>query len=390
MSLCAVRLLKTMRFFTLITKNALRNGRRTLLTVLSLAISLVMFCALLTIVTELEREGDSEIGHLRLVVRRATSMLDSLPESYGRKLATIPGVALVHPMNWFGGTYQDGQRSFANIATDARSLLQMFPEHKVPPEQAEAFARERAAALVGRQLADRFGWKLGDRVTLLGTIYPVDLEYTIRGIYTGGDEEIFFFHQEYLDEALGRPGLVRTFRLKAESAEAVPRIMAAVDALFRNTDAETKTETERAFQLGFVAMVGNVKGLIVSISTVVVLTVLLVTANTAAMSIRERAKEVAILKTLGFRRRTILALLLTESAGTALVGGLVGSLGARIVFQTVDMSRFTQGVFRRFVVTEGTIGLALAIALVIGLVSAAVPACRATGTTVAEVLRRIG
>src|SRR5215216_293102 len=301
MSLCAVRLLKTMRFFTLITKNALRNGRRTLLTVLSLAISLVMFCALLTIVTELEREGDSEIGHLRLVVRRATSMLDSLPESYGRKLAAIPGVALVHPMNWFGGTYQDGQRSFANIATDARSLLQMFPEHKVPPEQAEAFARERAAALVGRQLADRFGWKLGDRVTLLGTIYPVDLEYTIRGIYTGGDEEIFFFHQEYLDEALGRPGLVRTFRLKAESAEAVPRIMAAVDALFRNTDAETKTETERAFQLGFVAMVGNVKGLIVSISTVVVLTVLLVTANTAAMSIRERAKEVAILKTLGFR-----------------------------------------------------------------------------------------
>ena len=368
-----------MRFLNLIAKNALRNVRRTLLTVLSIAISLFLFCALLTVLTELDRKNEAESAHLRLVVQRATSLTDPLPDSYRQKLERIPGVVLVHPMNFFGGIYRDEKNFFANIATDARTLLRMFPEYQVPPDQAEAFIRERTAALVGRQLADRFGWNLGDRVTLLGTIYPVDLEFTIRAIYTGSDEGILFFHQEYLDEALGRPGIVRTFRLKAESAEAIPRIIAAVDWMFRNTDAETRTETERAFELGFVAMLGNIKGLIVSISTVLVVTILLVTANTAAMAIRERVKEIAIMKTVGFRRRMILALLLTEAAGIALVGGLLGSVGARVFFRS-----------RNFLVTQETVGLALAIAVAIGVISAAIPAYRASRITVAEALRRVG
>jgi len=301
----------------------------------------------------------------------------------------VPGVALVHPMNWFGGTYKDGKSAFANIATDARTLLTMFPEYTVGPDDAEAFARERTAALVGRELAERFDWKLGDRITLRGTLYPVDLDVTIRAIYTGGNEDTLFFHQEYLDEALGRPGTVRTYRLRAESSAAVPRVMVAVDEMFRNTPAETKTETERAFQLGFVAMAGNVKALILTISGVVVVTVLMVTANTAAMAIRERVREIAVLKTLGFRRRMILALLLSESAVIAFTGGVVGSVAARLVLERIDAVWLSQGFIRRMEVTPDTIGSALVVAVIIGLVSAAVPAYRATRITVVEALRQV-
>jgi putative ABC transport system permease protein len=378
-----------MRFLNLVAKNAMRNMRRTLLTILSVAVSLFMFCALLTVRTELDQENTSDIGHLRLVVRRATSLADTLPESYRQKLETVPGVVLVHPMNWFGGLYQDQKSAFANIATDARTLLPMFPEYEVRPEQATAFIEERTAALAGRQLVDRFGWKLGDRITLLGTIYPVDLQVTLRAIYTGSDEDTLFFHQEYLDEALGRPGTVRTFRLKAASADAVPRVMAAVDGMFRNTAAETKTETERAFQLSFVTMAGNIKAVIITISSVVVVTVLMVTANAAAMAIRERVREIAVLKTLGFRRRMILALLLTESAGIALVGGVLGSLAARAVLPRVDSTWLSQGFSLKLLVAPETIGWAVLVALVIGVVSAAIPAYNATRITVAEALRRV-
>jgi len=378
------------RFFLLVAKNARRNVRRTLLTISSVAVSLFMLCTLLTVLTELGRQGGGESAYLRLVVQRATSLADPLPESYRQKLETVPGVVLVHPMNWFGGIYQDERNFFANVATDARTLLQMFPEYRVEPDQARTFIRERTAALVGRKLIERFGWVLGGHVTLLGTVYPVDLECTIRAIYTGDAEDTFFFHQEYLDEALGRPGVVRTFRLKARSAADIPRIITAVDEMFRNTPAETKTETERSFQLGFVAMLGNITGLVETISTVLVFTVLFVTANTAAMAIRERVVESAILKTLGFRRGLILAVLVAESVWIALVGGLVGAIGARIVFQMVDMAHFTHGLFRAFVVTKETVIVALGVATAIGVASATLPAYRATGTAAAEAFRRVG
>jgi putative ABC transport system permease protein len=378
-----------MRFLNLVAKNALRNKRRTLLTILSVAVSLFMFCALSAVRAELDRDNDTDIGHLRLVVRRATSLAETLPESYRQKLQSIPGVVLVHPMSWFGGIYQDQKSAFANVATDARTLLQMFPEYKVEPAEAEVFIRERTAALAGRELAERLGWKLGDRITLFGTIYPVDLEMTIRAIYTGGDEDTLFFHQEYLDEALGGRGTVRTFRLKAASAAAVPRVMTAVDEAFRNTPAETKTETERSFQLGFVAMAGNIKAVIITISSVVVFAVLMVTANTAAMAIRERVREIAVLKTLGFRRRTILALLLGESATIALIGGLLGSVAARLVLARIDTFALSQGFIRKMLVSPETIVWALAVAGGIGLLSAAVPAVRATRITVAEALRHV-
>lgn len=372
-------------------KSALRNVRRFVLTVLSVAVSLFMFCTLMTVLTELDRENPSEVAHLRLVVRRATSLADPLPEAYQAKLASVPGVTAVHPMNWFGGLYIDERNFFANFAVDPKTLFTLFPENVTTPSERDAFQRDRTGAMVGQTLAEQFGWKRGDKVTLLGTIYPMDLEFTIRAIYTNElDDRAFFFHREYFEEALGRPGRVGTYWLLAERPELVPHIAETVDAMFRNTDAETKTETEQSFRLSFVAMLGNVKTLIISICTMVVLTILLVTANTIAMTIRERAREIAILKTVGFRRRTILGMLIGEAMGIALAGGLLGSVGARVLYETVDLSKLMQGFFRHFIVTPETIGMALLIAAAIGVLSAGIPAWRAARIPVADALRRVG
>jgi putative ABC transport system permease protein len=371
-------------------RNVVRNRRRTLLTVLSIGLSIFLLSTLMTVLTELERESPDGDQHLRLVVRRASSLGDPLPESYGAKLARVPGVRMIHTLSWFGGIYVDERNFFANFACDPATLMPMFNENRLPPEQLAVFLKEQTAAVAGRKLAERFNWRLGDKITLTGTIYPVDLDFTLRGIYTGLDETAFFFHHRYLDEALGRPGKVGTFWLKAASAADVPRISDAVDALFKNSEAETKTETERAFQLGFVAMLGNVKTLVVSISSVVVFTILLVTANTMAMAIRERGREIAILKTLGFGRGRILGLLMAESAGIALVGGLLGTAGARAFYAVFDVWKYSKGFFPIFVVEPETIALGLLLSLVIGLTSAAVPAYRVSRQTIAQALRRTG
>ncbi len=379
-----------MGYVNLIWKNMVRNRRRTLLTVLSIALSLFVLSTLMTVLTELNREPEGEDTHLRLVVRRASSLGDPLPEAYGDKLKRVPGVRMVSALTWFGGIYIDEGNFFANFGSDPETLFPVFPENRIPQEQLKAFQKERTAAVAGRKLVERFKWRLGDRIVLQGTIYPVDLEFVLRGIYTGTDETAFFFHRAYLEEALGRPGKVGTFWLKAASPADIPRIIDAVDAMFKNSDAETKTETERAFQLGFISMLGNVKTLIASISSVVVFTILLVTANTMAMSIRERAREIAILKTLGFGRRRLLGILMAESATIALAGGALGCFGARLFYGTVDVWRYTEGLFPIFVVEPATILLGLLLSVLIGLASAAVPAVRVSHLTIADALRRIG
>jgi ABC-type antimicrobial peptide transport system permease subunit len=186
---------------------------------------------------------------------------------------------------------------------------------------------------------EQYGWKLGDRVTLQGTIYPVDMEFIIRAVYTApreADERVFYFHWGYFDEAMGRPSRAGTFSVKTETAEDVPRVIEAIDGMFRNTDAETKTETEQAFNLSFVSMLGNVKLLLNAISAAVIFTILLVAGNTMAMSIRERTGEVAVLKTLGYRRNTILLLLVGESVAIALLGGAFGSVGAKAAYAFIN------------------------------------------------------
>lgn len=325
-----------MKMGRLIWKNAVRNPRRTVLTILSIGVSIFLVSSLQAILDRLDQIGKgTDKSHLRLVVHRATSMTQPLPVAYKQRIAALPGVKVVGSVTWFGGLYIDERNFFANFAVDTEDFEKIYDENRAPPDQLAAWKKEPSAAMVGLKLMERYGWKLGDRVTLKGTIYPADLEFVIRAVYTAPDdsqERAFFFHWDYFNEALGRRNQVGSFAVKAGSPEDVPRLMDAVDRMFRNTDAETKTETEQAFNLSFVSMLGNVKFLLNAISLAVVFTILLVAGNTMAMSIRERTGEVAILKTLGFGRNAILLLLVGESLIIALLGGVLGGLGAKLAY----------------------------------------------------------
>ena len=329
-----------MHFLRLIWKNSIRNPRRSVLTILSITVSIFLVSSLQAILTRLDSLGQTTgSGHLRLVTHHATGLGQLLPIAHMQRIAALPGVKAVGSWTWFGGLYIDERNFFANFAVDPESLELTHEEYVVPPDQRAAWKSERTAALVGKKLMDQFGWKIGDRITLKGTIYPFDPEFIIRGVFTcdvdPSQERSLFFHWEYFNEAWGRRNMAGTFAVRAEKPDEVPRLMDAVDKTFRNTDAETKTETEQAFNLGFVNMLGNVKLLLNAISAAVVFTILLVAGNTMAMSIRERAGEVAVLKTLGYRRNTILFLLIGESLAIALLGGFLGGFGAKTTYAFV-------------------------------------------------------
>jgi len=380
-----------MKYWKLVWKNVTRNKRRTILTVLSIGFSLFLVTFLRTLVLEISKQNPAPAATRRVVVRRATSLQELMPESYRRRLEAVPDVELVCATDWFGGLYQEPKNFFANFAVDHEKLFDMFPEIKLDQAAQRAFMSQRSAAICGIQLAERFGWKVGDRITLLGTIYPVDLEFTLVGIYTNeSDERAFYFRRDYFEEAQGKPGKVGVFFLMCRSAESVPKVIETVDSTFRNTDAETLTETERAFEASFVQMIGNIKGLVLSISSVVVFMILLVTGNTMAMNIRERSHEIAILKSLGYQNESLIGILVGESLSIALMGGLLGCLGAKILFTGVDLSKMSYGFLRTFQVEPSTLALGIAVALIVGVVSGGIPALHVTRLTVSEGLRRIG
>jgi putative ABC transport system permease protein len=282
---------------------------------------------------------------------------------------------------------------FARFAVDADKLFVIHPEYQLPEEQKTAFQRERTACLVGRGLADKYGFNLGDRITLKGDIYPVNLELTVRGIYDDRlNNEVLYFHREYLAESLplARRDLVGTFNILADAPESVPRIADEVDALFRNSTTQTRTETEQAFQLGFVSFLGNVKMFLLSISAAVTFTILLVSGNTMAMSVRERVREVGILKTLGFTPGAILGIILGEAVCIALIGGALGAGLASLLCGVVRNGPTFLTQLKALTISGPVFLLCLLTAALIGLVSAAVPAWRASRTPILESLRFTG
>jgi putative ABC transport system permease protein len=375
---------------TFIVRNALRNKRRLTLTILSVALSLFLFTTLQTALRELTNPATSEDAALRLVVRHKVSLANVLPEKYQSRIERIPGVQYCTKFTWFGGVYQDPKNFFPQFACEADKLFKVFTESDIDAKQLEDFVKERTACVVGIKTMQRFGWKIGDKITLLGEIWPCDVELVIRGVYHKGiDETNLFFHHEYFDELMGKRGLVGMFWIKAENAAVMPEIIRRVDESFRNTDAETKTETERAFQLGFVGMFGNIKMLIGSISTVIVFTMILVTASTMSMAIRERAREIAILKALGYDSRQVFGLILTESFGLAMAGGVIGCFGARLLFSTVDIYTLTQGFFIKFDVTPHILAGGMLLSAALGLVSCLVPAYNSTHMSVLEGLKEL-
>jgi putative ABC transport system permease protein len=332
-----------MKLLQLMWKNALRNQRRTMLTILSIAVSMFLVGTLQAVLTAIYRTGDSSsTPHLRVIVHRSTSITQSLPESYRSRIASVEGVKYVVGVTWFGGQYIDASNFFANFAADTENFQQTFDDYVIPPGQFATYKNERTAALVGKKLMEAYHWHLGQRITLKSTIYQINPEFIIRAVYTDpGDpsqERSFYFHYDYFDELMGRPGQVGSFTVKVDKAGDVPLVIKRIDDTFRNTAAETKTETEQAFLLGFVQLLGNVRLLLTAISAAVVFTILLVSGNTMAMTIRERTAEVAVLKTLGFRQNVILFLLIGESLVIALLGGLAGGLGAKLAYAFIGLT----------------------------------------------------
>lgn len=375
-----------------IVRNALRNKRRLILTVLSVALSLFLFTTLQTALRLMTHPPTSEQAALRIVARHRVSLANVLPAKYQLRIERMPGVQYCSKFTYFGGIYKDQSHSnFAQFAVDADRIFKIFSEMIVPPQQQEAFVREKTACVVGDKLMERFGWKLGDKITFFGTIWACDPELTIRGTYHGQgiDETLVLFHHDYFDELMGDRGLVGTFWIKAASPGIIPGLMERIDAAFRNTDAETKTETERAFQLDFISMLGNVKLFIGSISTVIVFTMLLVTASTMSMAIRERSREMAILKAIGFNGAQIFSLILAESFGLAMTGGVIGCVGAKLLFGHVDIYKLSHGNVPMFPVTTDVVALGLLVALVLGVVSSLVPARASIKTTVVAGLREL-
>jgi putative ABC transport system permease protein len=375
-----------------VTKNAFRNKRRSILTVLSIAVSLVLLTFMMSLWHAFALNDGSAESAQRLVVRHRVSLTFNLPGFYREKIRAIPGVVSVVPVSWFGGIYKDQKPDnfFAQFGTDPEEFFKTFRDIEMPVDQLTAWQRDRQGVIVDDTLAKKYGWKLGDRIVLQGTIYPINLELNLRGIFhSQPDNKSVYFNAKYVEESVdffkGRAG---TFSILAASPGDVSKIASAIDDLFRNSPQPTKSESEKAFGLEFVAMLGNVKAFILSICSAVVFTTLLVSANTIAMSIRERTREVAVLKTLGFTRRGVLGLFVSEAVALALAGGILGaSLGGLMVFGFGHMVQLT---FFPLRMTKEIWGLALLTSGLVGLLSAALPSYTASQINIVDGLRHIG
>lgn len=380
----------------LVVKNAFRHTLRSFLTILGITVALLAF-GLLRTVMDAWYIGVNASSATRLVTRNAISMVVPLPLAYRERIRAVQGVTRVSYGNWFGGVYIDEKNFFANFVVDPESYLALYPEILIDPAQKTAFLRDRKSAAVGRKLAERFNWKLGDTVTLKGTIYPGEWEMVIRAVYDGGrpdtDVTTLFFHFDYLDETMkkttpSRAGHVGFFMIGIDDPDRAGEISRAIDETFKNSQAETLTETEKAFQLGFVSMSEAILLAINLVSYVVILIILAVAANTMAMSVRERTAEFAVFKTLGFKGPTIAAMVVGESMILSLAGTGIG-LALTAPLATAFGNTLSQ-YFPVFAVSRQTIWLGLAAGTFVGLAAAALPAWRVWESPIAESFRRIG
>lgn len=385
-----------MRVIKLIYKNAFRHKLRTWLTILGITIAVLSFGMLRTVVGAWYA-GVEASSATRLVTRNAVSLVFFLPISYKEKIRQVPGVTEVGYSDWFGGIYKDEKNFFPNFSTDARTAMKLFPEFIVPDEQKNAFLRDRKGAVVGRKTAQRFGWKVGDLVTLKGTIFPGNWEFVIRGIYRGAqkstDETQFFFHWNYLNESLKKTAPYRAdkvgwFLVGVKSPDVAADVAVAIDKLFKNSLAETITETEKAFQLSFISMTEAIVVVIQLVSIIVIIIIMAVMANTMAMTVRERTGEYAIMKTLGFGGRHIAGLIFGESLVIAAIGS---AFGIALTFPAAKaFGDYLSQYFPIFNVSKSTIYMDMAAGLIVAVVAAVIPTWRAIRLRIADGLRRIG
>ena len=381
-----------MKFLPLLWSSLWRKKIRTIFTLLSIFIAFLLFGLLMTIRGAFSF-GVDIAGLDRLVLIHKVALIMPLPVSYKARLAATEGVSLVSHQTWFGGVYQDPANFFAQMVVEPEPFMKIYPEFLIPDDQVKAWLADRQGAIVGVDLAKRFGWKIGDRIPIIGTIWqPKEgqvWEYNIVGMYDGEpgvDKTQFFFRYDYLDEnRRGGQGLVGWYVVKIADASQAQQMGAKFDGMFANSSAETKTTTEKGFVDGFAKQVGDIGAIMVAIMIAVLFTMLLVAANTMAQSVRERTSEVGVLKTLGFSNGSILALVLGESILIAVLGGSLGLALAWVIVQNGDP---TNGMLPIFILPARDIVVGAGLIVLLGVVAGALPALNAMNLKITDALRR--
>lgn len=379
-----------MKYRHLLLANLFRRRTRTALTVGSFAVALFLF-GILAVVRGAFRQGIDVAGVDRLVIVNKVSLIQPLPLAYRDRLLRIPGVAQATFANWFAGVYQDEKNFFPQFAIDTERYRDLFPEYLIPEDRWRAFLADKAGCVIGVGLAERFGWKLGDRIPIRGTIFPGVWEFNVRAVYRGGrtqdDTTQFWFRWDYLDERKPfQKGLVGWYVVRIANPDDAVRVARAIDEEFANSAFETKTDTEKAFAASFVKQMGNIEFLILSVGSVVFFTLLLVTGNTMAIAVRERTRELAVLKAVGFSDGFVLRLILAETLIVAAAGGGLGVGLAKLFTLRGDP---TGGLLPFFYLAPAAMASGVGLALAVGLLAGALPAVSAMRLRVADALRRV-
>ena len=391
-----------MKYAPLVLKHLRKNWIRTLSTVLAMAVCIFLICTLQTVVDAVNY-GLSLGNASRLVTRHYVSLVFNLPNSYKAKIAAIPGVENTTIVNWFGGIYRDNKFFFANLAVEPEPFLQIYPEIMLPEDQKQAWLHDGRGCIIGRKLAERFGWKVGDHFELESFIPPYRVgkpfDFVVDGIYDtdpvkypGTDLSSMYFNYKYLYEATGQRAGVGTVTIQIDDPKNAGRISKAIDAEFENSDTQTKTETEQAFRASFIAMAGNLALLLNGIGLAVAFTILLVTANTMSIAVRERQQEIGVLKTLGFSSGLVMALILVEALLLGVMGGAVGLFFAGGMIHALPSIPFVGDVVRQFPglgLSPKIVSYGLGVALLLGLLAGFVPALLAYRARITEVLRQV-
>jgi putative ABC transport system permease protein len=377
-----------------VVRNTFRNKRRSVLTMISISFSLLLLTLMMSIWRTFYLDPGTPDAAKRIITRDRVSLAFFLPAFYRDKIRSIPGVVAVAPMTYFGNRFKDDRaaNAFAQVATDPEEYPKVASDKVIPADQLLAWQRDRTGALVDVELAKKYGWKIGDRITLQSPYFPVAPELTIRAMYTiDPPVRALYFNTKYLEESVdwfkGQAGWYIT---QVDTANHVAPVSQAIDETFRNSPQRTKTESQQAFQLSFVATLGNVKAFILSICGAVVFTILLVSANTMAMSIRGRTREVAVLKTLGFTRQSLLAMFVGEAVALSLAGGMFGVLAATGAIQWLTHSSLAIGIPAGMRVTFPTMLTSLLVAATVGFISGCLPAYNAARINIVDGLRHIG
>ena len=387
-----------MKFLSYIFRNARRNPIRSFLTIASTSISLFLMMILVTFFA-INDEVSSTLGvHNRIVTMNSQGFAGVLPITRVAEVAAMDGVVAATPFSWYGGKYGEETMPFAQFGVDPDTIFTIYDEFKVPPDQLKAFQEDRAGCVVGRKLAEDRGLKVGDPLPLKGDIYPFDLNLTIRAIYDGPvnrDLRMCMFHWDYLDEGLKRDakgqgsGNAGIIVVKCKNGDVMTSLSRKIDAQYLNSDTPTRTQTEEAFGKMFAEMMGDLQGMMRNIGLAVVFSLFCVSGNAMAMALRERTTEVAVLKAIGFSKGLVIFLVLAEAVLVSGLGGVLGAIGSKLLFDVVDISPYSGGFLPFFFISWPTALMGLAVSLFIGFASGFIPAINAARLSVVNGLRKV-